>query len=393
MKLSINDYKGVQIPANLLSLYFARLLISTAFGVVGIFLPIFFYIKYGESIIKVILIFIIIFILYGMLVPFGAMFIQRLGIKNMMIMAVPFALFSTLSLFIWDLNPVLSVLGYMGFILVYKIFYWTPYHIDFAKFTSSAVRGRQMSFLRNLSEIVSVVTPVIGGMGILYFGFNGIFGLSSVIFLFAIIPLLFINKTSEKYTFGYFETYKKLFSKENRPLLFAYGGDGLQDAVSAVIWPIFIFILLEGGYLKVGIVTSVTILVIIILRFIIGDLIDKWSKKKITAIGVIIYTTGWIAKIFIETGFQIFLIDTYHNTGKVVNKMSFDASTYEQAADNGHYIDEFTVLKEIALYFGRATMLIVAGFLIILFNIKVAFVIAAVGSLFMVMVNKKMEIR
>jgi len=392
-KLSIADYKGIKLSADLVSLYFARLLIQTAFGVVGIFLPIFFFVKYNESIHKVILVFIVLYAVSILLAPISARPIATLGMKKMMIMAVPFAMLSIAALFFWDMSPLASVFFYLLFIIIYKTFYWVPYHVDFAKFTDGKVRGRQMSFLRSISQIISTITPIVGGAAIAYFGFNGMFALSVAIFLFAIIPLLFVRETYETFTFGYFETFKKLFARENRSLLIAYTGDGMQSIVYAIVWPIFIFMLLKGEYIKVGAITSITVLAIILLRFVIGDMIDKWSLRKTTVIGSIVYTTGWVIKVFVETAFQIFLVDTYHNIGRVVNRMSFDASTYDQAADSGHYVDEFTVLKEIALNMGKILMLATASLLIFFFSIKVAFIAAAISTLLMVMINKRVHVQ
>ncbi len=54
---------------------------------------------------------------------------------------------------------------------------------------------------------------------------------------------------------------------------------------------------------------------------------------------------------------------------------------YTQAADSGHYIDEYTVLREIALNIGRLGMLILVFFLTQSFSLASAFFLAALVSL------------
>ena len=110
-------------------------------------------------------------------------------------------------------------------------------------------------------------------------------------------------------------------------------------------------------------------------------------------IGSILYTTGWIIKIFVETAFQIFLVDAYHNLGKTVNRVSFDTNTYTQSADNGHYVDEFTVLKEMSLNIGKILMLVFVIIIVSFTTIKVTFIAAAVATLFMTILNRTVVVK
>ncbi len=392
MRLSIKDYKNVHFSSNIIALYLNRLLLQIAFNVVGIFLVIFFFIEFDKSVNAVIAIFVAIYLGHGLLTPLGAQLLKSWGMKRMMMIAMPFALLATFSLLFWDKNPIVSLTFYLVFIVIYKVLYWIPYHVDFAKFTNKRTRGRQISVLKNASQLILMASPFLGGAIIVFFGFNSLFLLSTFIFATALFPLFFVERTEEEFTFGYFETFRKLFLKKHRALLLACVGDGAQSVVTAVIWPIFIFLLLKGEFLSVGIISSLTILLLIVFRFFVGDLIDTWSKRKVLTIGSIVYTSGWIIKIFIETALQIFIIDTYHKAGSVINRTSFDVALYEQAVDNGHFIDEYTVLKEISINIGRAGMLIVAGVLIGIFGIKAAFIMAAFATLFMTMLNRKVSV-
>lgn len=54
---------------------------------------------------------------------------------------------------------------------------------------------------------------------------------------------------------------------------------------------------------------------------------------------------------------------------------------YEQAVDSGHYIDEYTVLREIALGIGRVAMLLFLVAVTSIFSIGASFFVAAVVSL------------
>ncbi len=62
---------------------------------------------------------------------------------------------------------------------------------------------------------------------------------------------------------------------------------------------------------------------------------------------------GWVVKMFVGTGFQVFVASTYHSFANIVMRTPFDTLMYERAADSGHYVDEYTVVRELALGVGR----------------------------------------
>jgi len=55
-------------------------------------------------------------------------------------------------------------------------------------------------------------------------------------------------------------------------------------------------------------------------------------------------------------------------------------------------LDEFTVLREIAINGGRVVMLVLVGILISFFGIKIAFLVAAGATLFMTMLNTRVYV-
>ncbi|OGF45837.1 hypothetical protein A2533_00915 [Candidatus Falkowbacteria bacterium RIFOXYD2_FULL_35_9] len=144
----------------------------------------------------------------------------------------------------------------------------------------------------------------------------------------------------------------------------------------------FIWLVLDENYAAVGLVSSIIILVSIIVRLIVGEYSDKLSKKKILKLGTALYAIGWIFKIFVFTGFQIFIASTYHNFAEIVMRTPYDALMYDKAADSGKMVDEYNTMREIALNFGRILiiLLIIAGFYFT-GDLTLSFILAAVTSL------------
>lgn len=379
---------------NLFAVYANQTLIRFGFGIIAVFLPIFFYLQFGKSLIILVGIYISAYILHMLLTPLSAKLIQRIGMKKMMIIGViPFLLIAVTALALWDYGPVVAVVTYAVAWSVYRALYWVPYHVEVTSFLDDVHRGRQVSLFTNISALTAVIAPIIGGFLIAQMGFLYAFLAALVIFILSSLPLLYLTETKERFDFSYIDTFKLLFSKKNRKLLYAYAGDGGQTVVGLIFWPVFIYLLLDGDFTKVGILSAGVVLATILLGFVTGELVDRASKKQVLFISSIVYTTGWLLKVFTQSALQILVFDTYHKVGFAVNRISFNAGTYEQSADNGHFVDEFTVLKELALDVGRIAMLIIAGVLTIFFGIKVAFVLAALASLLMLGLGKEIRVQ
>ena len=66
------------------------------------------------------------------------------------------------------------------------------------------------------------------------------------------------------------------------------------------------FLILKGNYQEFGIISSCIVLFTIILNIILGKMADKQDKKKMVKTGALLYSAGWIMKMFSYTGFQVF---------------------------------------------------------------------------------------
>lgn len=376
---------------DIISLQSNRLLIQIGSSTIGLFIPIFFFEEFGESIALVLLFYAVQWGVYLFTVVWGAKLLTRFGSRKLLLIALPFLALSWIAVIykeqiggIWGMIIVFTVLQYF-----FRLFYWLPYHIDVAVFTDRSQRGKQLSSIDSLSTIIMAVMPFIGAIIISHAGYDNVFYIAVFFYILSMIPLFYVKDNRETFTFGYFETWKKLFSKENRNILIPFMSFGVQSGVGLVIWPIFVFTVVTGDYVTVGFIALVTVVGAVILKLVIGDLADRWSKRKLLHLTSFLNTTGWVAKIFVETGFQIFIADTYHNFGKNANRIAFDVVAYEQAADNGSYIDEYTVLKEISLNLGRVILLLVSVVVISLWGISAAFALAAVSSVFMTFLVRK----
>jgi len=384
-------YFDGRVSHGFVSLYTGKTITMIAGGFLGLFLPIFIYNLFEQNFQYTVIYFALGHFFYTLVVTLGAKFLNKFGFRRSLRISVFLgALYYAAFYFIKEDNLIYLIPLTIILLTFYRLFYWLPYHIDFAKFTSQKNRGRQVAVIETTRTVMSVFLPIFAGFIISQFGFKILFVMAIILFLVSGIPYLTIPRTREKFSWTYLETWQKFFSKKYRKTLMAFMAVGAEGTASLIIWPIFIYQLLQGNYLKVGAISTLVIGVTVILQLALGKSLDKrFKKEKVLKLGTIFYSSGWLIKIFIETTFQIFVVGVYHNFMRIFARMPFDTLTYEIAADQGHYVDEFTVLHEIAVNVGKTTVLILAFFGSMFLAIQWVFVLAALSAIAFNLLGKK----
>jgi len=379
----VHYFKG-HVSKGFRSLYIGKSILAVATGLLGLFLPIFLYQLFGESVIKTFIYYGIASLLYLFTVSLGGMLVSKLSFRKSIQMSVIFgALFYAIFFFISDSN-IQYLIGLSIIILtLFRVTYWLPFHTDFAKFTTKENRAKEVGALMAIGDIVGVVIPVTAGFIISKFGFDVVFLMGVFVFLISGIPYFMLPKTKEKFTWNYWQTWKEFFAKRNRKKVVAFFADGIETTAALIVWPIFIFQILQGDYLQVGLVSTFIIGTTVTLDLAVGAYLDKTSKESsVLKVGTAMYALGWILKIFVATAFHIFIVGAYHSIIKIFTREPFDTLFYEIAADEGHYVDEFTVLHEMAIHAGRVIGISIFIALAFYFSIQWIFIIAAISVLF-----------
>ncbi|MBM5789621.1 MFS transporter [Candidatus Parcubacteria bacterium] len=362
-----------------------RLLGFVGSSLVGVFLPIFLFEFFDLSLAAVLLFFAIDFaVKIPFLVPAARFFSTRGLTRAMMIGTGGLVLFYWM-LYLLDagsrMSPYLLLAVAIAGAALNAALYWSPYHIDFAKFADKQKRGTQLGMFYGIQRLLSVAAPVAGAALIVRFGYHASFITGLLLTLASLIPLMFLPPHRVTYEFGYLESFRKLFSRNYRAMSFSMMAFGAENIVGAVVWPIFLFVVFGGSYLEVGAVASALVVVALIMEYIVGKETDRYSPGRVLKLGSWMNALGWLSKAFVETLSGVFTASTFHSVGAILMRTPLDTLTYEQAADSGHYIDEYTVLREMALSLGRAAMLLILIPLTVYFSIAASFVVAAIISL------------
>ncbi len=385
---------------NFRMLYFARITINSATQLMGLFLPIFLYQFLDFSLSLVIVYYLIIDLLYLGLVVYGCRGIMnRWGIKKTLQISILFGAiyysffflinhyllagdFTALGSKIWWLVPTIFLS------LFFRLTHWIPFHTSLATLTDRSIRASQLSFLEATILALGAVMPLVAGLALEYLGYSWLFLLAVIIYLISWLPFSRLPQVKEKFSWSYGETWRRLFSKKNKDNFLAYAGSGAESVVGSVVWPIFIWELLSGNYLGVGAISSVIIIFTIILQMVAGYFLDRQTnRRRWLRYGTWLYSLGWVLKALVNSALQVFLFSTYHNLSRVFAKTPFDALNYDIAADHGHYVDEYTVTREMAIAIGKAIMSVLILVIIPFMSLRWVFVVAALASLFMFLLN------
>jgi len=375
-------YFNKKLSPGFVALFSGRMIQFVAGGLIGLFLPIFLLTKLNYKIEYVFLYFLIGHLGYGILLPLGAQFLNKIGLRRSLRISVFLDGAFYTCLFLLDKSPLFYLILSVIILVVARLLFWLPYHVDFARFTNKTDRGKEVSLLWGTRSFLKVVMPILAGFLIAHFGFKLVFIIAIILYLSAGFPFLTLPRTKERYSWGILETFKRFFAKENRKVIIANMANGAENTVGIIIWPIFIWQLLKGNYFEVGAISSLILFVAIILQLLVGRYTDLFNKRKMLHWGSGFYALGWLAKIFILTTSQIFVVGAYHSLAKIFKDTPFDTLNYEIMADHGHYVDEYTVLKEIAVQLGKVLILIFAIVVALNFGLNWTFALAALASLF-----------
>jgi len=376
-------YFDVPLTHGFISLYTGKAIIMIASALLGIFLPIFLYELFNHNFRAVVVYYGLGYFLYGLTVALGGKFLNKFGFRRALRVSVFLgALFYVIFYFIDQYNLKYLIPFSIIVLTFYRLSYWLPYHIDFAKFTDKKDRGRQVGLVEATRSAFQVFAPLIAGFIVLRFSFDVLFIITIILFFTSGIPYLTIPLTREKFSWTLKQTWQQFFSRKRRKMVLAYMAFGAENVITLVVWPIFIYQLLKGNYFNVGAISTLIIGTTVITQLILGRYIDlKTSKEKVLGWGSFFYSLGWLIKIFITTAFQIFVVGTYHSIAHIFFRTPFDALSYEISADQGHYVDEFTVLREMASMFGRSLMAILVILVSFCFSIQWIFILAALAAI------------
>jgi hypothetical protein len=191
--------------------------------------------------------------------------------------------------------------------------------------------------------------------------------------LLSIIPIFYVRDIHEKFSWKYRETYVQLFHIENRTLVLGTFLEGISGAGLLLFWPLAVFLIVGSSYGMLGIILTLTFLVAILMRGVVRRLMRRLRLTETVLMNLIFAVTPWLFRLVVGTPLGIMLVDSYFYT-TTPRRIGVDPLSFEQTADGGSYVDEYTALKEISLALGRIVICLAGVGAILLLSVPAALV-------------------
>lgn len=257
-------------------------------------------------------------------------------------------------------TPSSAVWGVVFFALLqglYRALYWIPYRVF-------AAAPSPKNPLHALFEVLVALMPLFAALTLMADvpALRILFGASALILL-SILPALFVPDAKERYSWGYAYTAAQLFRRKNSALVLNSFFEGMQGAALFLIWPIAIFFILGWSYAALGLVLTLTLLAVLALRRVVAAAFERLDIRASHRVQSVIAVSGWVARLAAGTPFGIIVADVYAYATVPHRGTLSDPFVQQQWSDRGAFIDEYTVLKEMARASGKIALCLAAGLL------------------------------
>ncbi len=265
-------------------------------------------------------------------------------------------------------------LGMLAFAILmgaYRALYYVPYEL------SGPQEARSF-----FAEICIALMPAIAGVALATaWNMPAALYIGAAFLIVCSLPFVFhLRDTCEGFSWGYRETFHELFDVENRSLLKSSLYEGLEATALLLVWPIAIWMMLDGSYPLLGVVMSATFLFTMLAR----SVLKRFRLYPSPRMAGIVHVSGWILRLFAGSAAAVLIIDIYSHAGSEPRKKGLDIMSFEHSSDNHTYVDEYTALKEMGQALGRILMcgvvVVLAASNSVLLILAGAFAIAALGG-------------
>lgn len=329
-----------------------------------------------NSVLVVIGYFLLIYIAKLVTMPLAENTSFKLGYRRTLVLSIiPFFLFLGL-LAISQSYPLLLVLVSI-FWGIHAAFFWFGYHGLFAKRGDQEHFGKQTGLSQALYILVGVVTPILGGLMVINFGYQILFLSAGAILTLAVMIALLSKEIRPLHDARVANVFK-LF-KTHKKVVVSYFGWGLESSLYGAIWPVFLF-LLVGRILVFGEIISAAVLVAAVITYLIGLVVDEAGMRMIISLGAIVGFFTWIVRIFARLPLMIVGVDGFYRVTEQMLHIPFLVRSYQKAIEGG--TSQSLYFMEILLGLGAVTGLLLVGILVFSgLPLWTIFLLASLGNL------------
>jgi MFS family permease len=354
--LSFNNYHHHShhfANKEILEMFSFQVFKELAFGLVNIFVPIYLYTQ-GVPLFYIMLAFTARTAIHTIVSLFwGRVVLFRLGIKHTFVLTtvlyiVSFILIAQGTSFTW-------VALWVLFAGIANAFYAGAHHSYLTLTLDTRKAGKEVAMLYILTIIVGIITPFVGAIFIIIFGFQSMLFVGSALLLVSVIPLFYspeINVSNQVMTPGF--SYVPTFWREKKNIAWSVVGNGL-DASHDPLWqPLYMYKLL-GGLKLLGALTSVIAFLQIFSHYMGGRRSDE--NKSDFEIGI---KGSIFARMFLFASFHPYIAIFSETANSIIHplfSMPFRAAFYRGL--KGVHTISYVVAHEVVWHISNTIAMII----------------------------------
>lgn len=362
-------------------LYVSMTLKSLALSLVAVFIPVFLY-QEGYSVESIAMFYAFYFTLRIAFDLLAGYLTALVGPKHMLaysyiLLIVFLGLLITLPEYGWPLFAIAIVKA------LYNSFFFIAYHVDFSKVHSVARGGAELSLMNILVRAAAAAGPFVGGLVATLVAIEATIGLALILVLIAIWPLMMSEEPIKKQRGMDLSSFSL---RQNLANVTSYSALGVSRQIGLAVWPLYIsiFIFTDDIYAKVGLVTSISIGVSLLVARLYGKIIDKDAGRTLLNASSVMSSLTHFFRPSINTLGGVSLINMVSELADTGVILPFTKGLYDEA-DYAKDRIAYIAMMEAFLAAVRAVFWLMLAWAIMAFNeqqaLTASFSVAAAASL------------
>src|SRR3989344_4140128 len=141
-------------------------------------------------------------------------------------------------------------------------------------------------------------------------------------------------------------------------------------------------IILGQSFSAPGVILSATLCIAFVGRPIVRRILRTLRADRSTTVVAVIAFSSWVLRLSAGSPLQVAVADVYYHSGISPRRFSVDASASDQSADGGHFVDEYTALKEMGMALGRILACAFLALIALIVNAQSAFALTIILAAF-----------
>lgn len=311
---------------------------------------------------------------------FTLSFAENLGLKIgyrgiLLFSGLPFLLFIPFLIKI-DQFPLLFIPAALSLGAHGGLFWW-GYHGFFIKSGKAPAFGQELGTTAGLDTLAQFASPLLGAFIITQLGFNFLFWLSGLIFLFSLALLIPTSEKKPHADIKLKQTIQLILA--HKVISLAYFGHSSSSAWYSSIWPLFIFLVL-GTTLGVGEVVSASVIIAALITFLVGLQTDKGQGKKIISFGSPLLSFSWVLRFLGQNPLLFVVADSLWRFADGMVGLPLNVLTYHKALESSS--GQAIMFRELILVIGQLFSLSLLILWVLLgLDLALSFLLAAAFAL------------